>query len=375
MKKKARLLLVALLLLPVSVWGQTVDHIAQCYSVRYVKEHLLMQSGDDFNVIDTDIEWPEIANFNRPVALQYFLSQMMFGYSTTNLDSAYQQFKSGLGSQVTTQLKTLPDDRRFCYVTMSAKLRSYSPGQYLCYSISWESVPESMSPVKAKKDVAYVIYDIAKGRVLTTEKVLNQRLIQEGNVYQSFYVTLFEPLSDDEFNAMVDASIEGVWLDKANDSVGFKVSVRTSQRQIDYETMLPYQNVRYLITKAGRRLMEKKPKKAVPILEMLPNKWEGDSIYSLVDQMPQFEGGQEGLKRYQSHVVPPSNSAKGRVVVALTLSKTGKVKDIRVVSPLTPEIDRHAAEAVRGMPDFQPGLDHGKPVVVRMYLPINYKSE
>ena len=103
--------------------------------------------------------------------------------------------------------------------------------------------------------------------------------------------------------------------------------------------------------------------------------FRSDSIYSLVDQMPQFEGGQEGLKRYQSHVVPPSNSAKGRVVVALTLSKTGKVKDIRVVSPLTPEIDRHAAEAVRGMPDFQPGLDHGKPVVVRMYLPINYKSE
>lgn len=38
---------------------------SQAYSVFYQQDHVLYHSGDEMNVIDVDLEWPEFLDFSE----------------------------------------------------------------------------------------------------------------------------------------------------------------------------------------------------------------------------------------------------------------------------------------------------------------------
>lgn len=91
--------------------------------------------------------------------------------------------------------------------------------------------------------------------------------------------------------------------------------------------------------------------------------------------MPAFKGGQTGFREYLSHVVRPDvrfSTAK-RVYICFVVDKNGNTQDITVLSPVSPEIDRHAVSVIKGMPPFVPGEQGGHKVCVRLFMPINYK--
>ncbi|MBM6991945.1 MAG: energy transducer TonB [Prevotella sp.] len=371
------LLSLLLTLLSLTLCAQTVDNTAQKYAMRYVKDHLFLQHGEDFNVIDTDIEWPELLSYSQVQTqpLQQFLAQQLFGYDTANFDSAYQAYQSAHGQVVSGTLKSLPDDNRFAYITLKAQVKSYAPNHWICYQTTVKIEPQSLSPLKAKDEKHYYVYDIGRKKIFSTEDIVKQDQIQNGNVPSGFFENIFAPLSDDDFNQITSAALDGVWLVQKSPQVGLHITCRTADKQLDYETLMPYDDVRSIVTKNGRTLFEKPVPPVQPEFVTLPNIWKGDTIYYKVENAPEFRGGQEGLKAYLAHVSAPKAPLPGRVITAFVVDKTGAVQDVRVISPLSPELDRHAVALVKGMPKFAPGTLKGSPVCVRMYLPISYREE
>lgn len=368
-----RRLWIALLLAPLWASAQTVDSTAEQYAVRYVREHALLRSGDDFNVVDLNMEWPEAVGHREPVVLQRHLVRELFGLETASLDSARTAYMARLGVPVSGQLERLPDDDRFCYLAARLQVVAYAPGRWLVMRVECDDQPGRLSPVKARRGALYVVYDVARQQVLSPDRMVRQELLQEGAVEPSFFELLYAPLSDADYEGLRSANITGAWPEADGKVLAMHVVCTTAERTLSYDVRMPYDDVRYVVRKEGRRLFEKVAAPPAPAFVMAPPTWQGDTIYKKVDVMPEFRGGKEGLRAYLGGVVAPANTRAGRVMLSYVVDKEGWVRDVRVVSPLTPELDRHAAALVKGMPRYTPGTLRGEPVCVRLYLPVHYR--
>ncbi len=371
-----RLLTLVLLFLPMALRAQTLDNTAQRYSVQYVKDHLFLQNGEDFNVVDIDLEWPEILgySFSKATVLQQYIIEKLFEYNTSHLDSAYQAYQNSLGQPVKAPLKSIPDDKHFCYITANAHIKSYDSGHWICYKLTFKAEPESLSAVKPRALTQYCIYDIERQKVFTTNEFIRQSVTNSGEAPQEFYAQLFAPLADDDYMELTGAAIDGIWLLQQGRNVGFHVTCMTQTETLNYDTAMPYDLVRSIISKDGRKLIEKPLPPGSPQFTVLPTTWKGDTIYKNVDEMPEFKGGTAALSQYIANFPRPKNPVTGKLLVSFVIDKQGESHNVRVVSPLTPECDRHAVNLVKGMPKFTPGCLKGQPECVRMFLPISYQE-
>ncbi|ADQ80957.1 TonB family protein [Paludibacter propionicigenes WB4] len=100
-------------------------------------------------------------------------------------------------------------------------------------------------------------------------------------------------------------------------------------------------------------------------------------IYTVVESMPQFPGGEKALLKYISqHVQYPAdahkNGVQGSVVVRFTVNESGKVENAVIVRGLYPSIDAEGLKVVSSLPDFIPGEQNGKKVAVYYSLPLQF---
>lgn len=105
-----------------------------------------------------------------------------------------------------------------------------------------------------------------------------------------------------------------------------------------------------------------------------------EEIFTAVEQMPQFPGGEAELLKYiANHIKYPTmaaeNNIQGRVVVKFVVTKTGQVGDVVVVRGKDPDLDKEAVRVVKTLPDFIPGKMNGQAVSVWYTLPINFKLQ
>ena len=104
----------------------------------------------------------------------------------------------------------------------------------------------------------------------------------------------------------------------------------------------------------------------------------GDEIiYDEVDQLPSFKGGmQELASALQQTLVYPVDAKKqgteGKVYVSFVVTKTGQVTEVGVAKSLDKQCDDAAVAAVAQLPAWNPGINQGKPVNVRLVLPITF---
>lgn len=355
-----------------SVHAQSVDSRAVSYSVRYEKEHLFLQKDSGFNVVDYDIEWPEVLGYSYAPEMKRCISGNLTGMTVLTFDSLRTSILQEYGTPVTGMFKTIPDDRRFCYVTASARIVAYSPDHWIAYSISLSVNPGKLSKFKAVSGERVVVYDIPEGRLLNAQDLVNANVV-ERNEPQDFYDNLFAPLDDDFFNAMLGCEIEGVWAEEGN--IYFLVKATTAKSTRVFTSALPLSTYAYSLTRQGRKLFMKRGEALSPAVTTQPQVIDGDSIYNNVEANPTFKGGDEALKQYMSYTTKPGVMLNGPVkeYTSFVVGKDGKVKDVCILKPVHPVLDRHAAMTVKGMPDFLPGRQNGKPVAVRMYMPINYR--
>jgi TonB family protein len=106
----------------------------------------------------------------------------------------------------------------------------------------------------------------------------------------------------------------------------------------------------------------------------------GDEVFIIVEEMPEFPGGQDKLQKYfEEKVVYPeeakSKGIKGRVFVTFVINKEGEKENVRVVRGVHPYLDKEAVRAVKEMPLWKPGKQRGKPVKVSYTVPVNFGVE
>jgi TonB family protein len=106
-------------------------------------------------------------------------------------------------------------------------------------------------------------------------------------------------------------------------------------------------------------------------------KKESDAVFVVVEEMPQFPGGEEAMISWIAQNVTYPGQAKndgirGVVVVNFVVSKTGKVGNVKVVRSVHPLLDAEAVRVIREMPEWKPGSQRGKTVDVKYTVPVKF---
>ena len=101
-------------------------------------------------------------------------------------------------------------------------------------------------------------------------------------------------------------------------------------------------------------------------------------IFTHVEEMPTFPGGEQEMMRYlmnnmQYPVIAQEQVIQGRVVVRFVVTEDGSIEDATVMRSLDPSCDREALRVVKKMPDWIPGKQNGIPVSVYYTLPVIFK--
>mgnify|MGYP000279758353 FL=1 len=101
-----------------------------------------------------------------------------------------------------------------------------------------------------------------------------------------------------------------------------------------------------------------------------------DDTFIVVDQMPEYPGGNEALQEYISLNLkyPALKEVSGKVFVSFVVDKKGKVTDVRVKNEVDAALAKEAVRLVKSMPLWTPGKLEGKPVNVQLNLPIYFKA-
>lgn len=373
MMSKFRFFIITLLFLPLMAAAQEMDTRANGYSVRYEKEHLFLQKDSGFNVVDYDIQWPEIVNFDSVTSLKRYVGNMILDNATSSVDSLLMSVDGIYGKPVTGLFKEIPDDNRFCYITLSAKVLSYEPGRWIAYMLESKVEPQKLSAFKPKSESRAIVYDLARNQVMLADDMLRS-VVKDMAASQEFYNRLFASLSDEMYDNLLSSEIKGVWI--GGGQVYFLLdAISVYGEKATYTVSMPYEDCRNVLTKNVRNMVEKELKPSQPKLISLPRAWKGDTVYTKVEQMPEMEGGRKSLRNYLTHVGNPDFrlSKPMRVYLSFVVDKTGNVQDVSVVSPASPMLDEHAVSVIKGLPAFTPGRQNGQPVCVRLYFPVNYK--
>jgi protein TonB len=109
-------------------------------------------------------------------------------------------------------------------------------------------------------------------------------------------------------------------------------------------------------------------------------KEEPEKVFTSVEQMPQFPGGDAALMKYlSSHIQYPAmaaeNNVQGKVILQFVVEKDGKVGEVKVARSVDKDLDREAIRVVKSLPKFTPGRQNGQPVRVWYTLPVTFKLQ
>ena len=106
----------------------------------------------------------------------------------------------------------------------------------------------------------------------------------------------------------------------------------------------------------------------------------GDTVYSFAEQMPEFPGGYEEMKKYimQEFNIPEEAikiKIKGAIVVRFTVTKDGELKNYTPLgSKLGYGCDEEFLRVIKTMPKWTPGRIKNVPVIVIYNIPIYFKK-
>lgn len=103
-------------------------------------------------------------------------------------------------------------------------------------------------------------------------------------------------------------------------------------------------------------------------------------IFVVVEEMPEFPGGQAELMSYIAKsikypVVAQENGIQGRVTCTFVVNKDGSIVDAQVVRGIDPALDKEALRVINSMPKWKPGKQRGKPVRVKFTLPVTFRLQ
>ena len=119
--------------------------------------------------------------------------------------------------------------------------------------------------------------------------------------------------------------------------------------------------------------------KYVPV-QVVEEEPEEQTIFEVVENMPDFPGGQAALMQYLAKnikypVTAHENGKQGRVIVSFVVKKDGNISDIKVARSVDPYLDKEAVRVIAAMPQWKPGKQRGENVNVRFSVPVMFRLQ
>jgi protein TonB len=104
---------------------------------------------------------------------------------------------------------------------------------------------------------------------------------------------------------------------------------------------------------------------------------DDDEFFMVVENMPEFPGGDLGLMKYiqknvKYPVIAKEYNITGKVYVSFIVDKSGSVTNVKVVRGVDKNLDAEAVRVVKSLPKYKPGKQRGKAVRVMFTIPINF---
>ncbi|OFX28517.1 MAG: hypothetical protein A2033_01785 [Bacteroidetes bacterium GWA2_31_9] len=105
---------------------------------------------------------------------------------------------------------------------------------------------------------------------------------------------------------------------------------------------------------------------------------EEPTMFWKVEIKPEFKGGEKNMHKYivdytSYPQMPKENFIQGTVYIEFTIDKKGKIINPKIKKGVDPYLDKEALRVVSSMPDWNPGIQAGKPVSVTNVIPIKFK--
>lgn len=103
-------------------------------------------------------------------------------------------------------------------------------------------------------------------------------------------------------------------------------------------------------------------------------------IFTVVETMPEFPGGQTALLSYLAKsikypVIAQENGIQGRVTCSFVVNRDGSIVDAQVMRGVDPSLDKEALRVINAMPKWTPGKQRGKPVRVKYTVPVTFRLQ
>lgn len=111
-----------------------------------------------------------------------------------------------------------------------------------------------------------------------------------------------------------------------------------------------------------------------------PKEPEAPKVYDVVEQKPEFPGGEAALLAFvNKNLRYPETAAEqevqGTVKLRFVVLPNGSVGEVKVIQSLHKDCDKAAIEVVKKLPRFTPGRQQGKAVSVWYTLPIRFRLQ
>ncbi len=114
------------------------------------------------------------------------------------------------------------------------------------------------------------------------------------------------------------------------------------------------------------------------IMDDAPEEEEADEIFTIVEEQPTPDGGMGAFYQFvRKNLKYPSQARRmgieGKVFVQFVVDKDGTITEVAAIKGIGAGCDEEAIRVLKNHPKWKPGKQRGRPVKVRMVIPITFK--
>jgi len=108
--------------------------------------------------------------------------------------------------------------------------------------------------------------------------------------------------------------------------------------------------------------------------------YEDEIIYEMVETVPEFPGGMEGLYAFLTENLEYPKMAKhsdiqGKIYIGFVVERDGSISNVEVIKGRHESLDNEAIRVIKMMPKWKPGEQQGRLVRAKFVIPIVFHLE
>jgi len=109
-------------------------------------------------------------------------------------------------------------------------------------------------------------------------------------------------------------------------------------------------------------------------------KTDGKPVFTIVEEMPSYPGGESELNKFlSSNLSMPDDARKagitGTVYATFLVKEDGTVAEAKIIRGIGQSCDNEVLRVINLMPKWYPGKQNGRPVTVQFNMPVNFEKK